>query len=248
MSDPILKDTAMAARTSVTLNAPRGRRYADGMKGYCLTVVLTAAAIISPSLCGASTSGTNSHHGPNGYFCTSNGYLAYDDVEEQGTENAAVAHSLKVVRVGGERGVYYAEQFTLPNAFGVLHMKCLTDHVELGGLIMRYPVETHVYEPTKCVVRITGSEVNAGIAECSDDLNRSLATLGQPQSLSIFGPDAPISIESPDPNHRYQLLRHVFYGADEWSSSSEIVQLDLHGTVLKRLAIYDYRHPVAVAD
>jgi hypothetical protein len=238
----------MAERTSVTLNSSRGRRYANGMKWYGLTVVLTAAAIISPSLSGTSTSGTNSHHGPNGYFCTSNGYLAYDLVEEHGTENAVISHSLKIVRVGGERGVYYAEQFTLPNAFGVLQMKCLNDHVELGGLIVRYPVETHVYEPTKCVVRITGSEVNAGIAECSDDPNRSLAVLGEPQSLSIFGPDAPISIESPDPNHRYQLLRHVSYAADEWSSSSEIVQLDLQGTVLKRLAIYDYRSPLIVPD
>jgi hypothetical protein len=125
---------------------------------------LLTAAIISPSLSGASTPSTASHHGPGGYFCTSNGYLAYDDVEEQGSENVVVAHSLRIVRVGGERGVYFAEQITLPNAFGVLQIRCLSDHVELGGLIMRYPVETHVYEPKKCVVRIVGSELNAGAA------------------------------------------------------------------------------------
>ena len=154
------------------------------------------------------------------------------------------------MRVGGERGIYFADQIALPNSFGVLQMKCLADRVELGGLSTRDPVETHAYEPKKCIVRMTGSEVGAAIAECPDDLNRSLATLGEPQSLSIFGPGAPIPIESPDPNHRYQLLRHVSYGANgiDWSSSSEIVQLDLHGTVLKRLAIYDYRHPVIVAD
>jgi hypothetical protein len=220
------------------------------MRWHALAVVFAAAVIIRPSLSGANTPRTTFHHGPNGYFCTSNGYLAFDDVEEQGSKNNVTAHSLRIVRVGGERGVYFAEQITLPNSFGVLQMKCLADHVELGVLITRDPVATHVYEPTKCVVRLTGSDVNAGIAECSDDPNRSLAALGEPQSLSIFGPGAPIPIESPDPNHSYQLLRHVSYGADgvEWSSNSEIVQLDLHGTVLKRLAIYDYRNPVAVAN
>ena len=87
-----------------------------------------------------------------------------------------------------------------------------------------------------------------GTAECYDDSIEDLAKFGgEPDSVAAFGPDeAPIQLESSDPDHTYELLRHSsnrqIGSAIEWHEKSEIVLLDAKGTILKRLVIWDDSH------
>jgi hypothetical protein len=67
-------------------------------------------------------------------------------------------------------------------------------------------------------------------------------------SLQILAGDAPppLFLESPDdPDHRYQLLRHLSERTTangwEWCSKAEVIQLDDNGVILKRLVIYEGR-------
>jgi len=186
-------------------------------------VLLAAIASIFPVMSSAGT-----QHGNDGSFCTFKGYLAYDDLE-------GITHSLRVIRFEAGRGVYLAEQVTLPRTLTVRSMSCEADRIELEG-----------YDSVwrKCAIEIGGSP--ASVANCSDDHGFDFAKLVEPPSLGIFGPDAaPIPLESADPEHSYQLLRHLSHrvvaGGTEWHTKCEIVQIDRAGSILKRLVIYDNR-------
>jgi len=63
-------------------------------------------------------------------------------------------------------------------------------------------------------------------------------------SLDIFGPKTdPISVESLDTEHQYQLLRKLVGKRSkqgfEWHMKSELVQIDKKGRVLQHLILYE---------
>jgi len=191
-----------------------------------------ALAMGSPALSAAET-----HHGNGGNFCTAKGYLAYDD-PQQDSNYRLIAHWLRIVRFGAE-GIYSAGAASLPIDFGWPWMNCENDRVELAGGPRNYPYFK------KCVLKIEDKAVIKGSAECYDDSIENLSKFGgEPDSLSIFGPsEPPIQLESSDPDHTYELLRHSSNrrvgSATEWHEQCEIVQLDAKGTILKRALIYD---------
>jgi hypothetical protein len=75
-----------------------------------LTTALFAAFIVFPL-----SSSAGSRRGDDGGFCTSKGYLAYDDLEfSEGEGGGEEPHLLKIFRFGTGRGVYFAGQVTLP--------------------------------------------------------------------------------------------------------------------------------------
>jgi hypothetical protein len=197
--------------------------------------LITLIAIAFPL---ASRAGTQ--HGNDGTFCTSKGYLAYDNFELSDKTGSVTSHLLKIFRFEPSRGIYFAGQVNLPKEVSVNWMICGDDRVAVGGRVIREPL------PKKCIVVIAGRQTVSGIADCSDDATESLTPSGVLQGLSIFGPSAaPIPLESTDPDYRYQLLRHLSHkavvGGVEWRSTCEIVRLEKNGTILQRLVIYDSR-------
>jgi hypothetical protein len=184
-------------------------------------------------------SAAESHHVIGGSFCTAKGYLAYDDSQAD-PNYRLIAHWLRIVRFGTE-GIYSGGAVNLPIDFGWPWMICEDDHVELAG-------PRHYPYFKKCVVKIEGKAMIKGSAECYDDSIENLPKFGgEPDSLSAFGPDEPpIQLESSDPDHMYELLRHSsnrrIGSAIEWHEQSEIVQLDSKGTILKRLPIWEDSH------
>ncbi len=204
-----------------------------------LPPTVLALFVVAAMVCPASSS-AGTQHGNDGDFCTSKGYLAYDDLELSETTGAVTTHSVRIIRFEAGRGIYFSEQVNLPALLAVHRMSCNAEHIELEGHIIRDPL------PTKCVIEIASPPNNADSAECTDDPKESLAKLGEPQGLAIFGPNAvPIPLESLDSEHGYQLLRHLSHrgvaGGVEFRSKCEIVQLDKTGTILNRLVIYDNR-------
>jgi len=69
----------------------------------------------------------------------------------------------------------------------------------------------------------------------------------EPTSLALFVPNLdPLSVESLDPEHDYQLLRNMSKekskeGWNEWHIKSELVQLDKSGNVSQRVVLYERR-------
>ncbi len=199
-----------------------------------VALFLVAAAMVFPASSIARTS-----HGNDGDFCTSKGYLAFDDLELSETTGDVTAYSLRIIRFEAGRGIYFSEQVNLPEKFVVQGMSCTTDRIELVG---------HIRDPLlgRCVIEIGNPSSNAGSANCFDGPKESLAKLEASSSLSIFRPNAaPIPLESLDSKYSYQLLRHLSRrrvdSGVEIRSECEIVQLDKTGTILSRLVIYDNR-------
>jgi hypothetical protein len=180
---------------------------------------------------------TKSRADEDGLFCTSKGYLAYE--VRQGITPGVVGHVLQVVRFEAKRGVYLANEATLVD-FEVYHLTCSADHIEISGwnnVFMKY------------VIQIAGSGELKSLGptmyperQWSDAAKDGPA----PPSLRIFGPNvAPLSLESFDLGHKYELLRNLsgrkVEEGWEWHSTSELVQLDVRGTVLQRFLLYERR-------
>ena len=201
-----------------------------------LTTALFAAFFVFPPSSSAST-----QHANDGGFCTSKGYLAFDDLEfTEGKGGGVEPHLLKIFRFGTGHGVYFAGQMTLPERLVVSRIVCRTDHVELGTRIYPDP------SPKRCIIDVATTSVMGGSAECDDDPAESLLQLGEPQVLWGFAPDAAtIPLESDDSEHQYQLRRHfsqrIATGGLESHIKCEIVKIDKKGTIIQRLVIYDYR-------
>ena len=186
---------------------------------------------------GSSTlSAAESRHVIGGSFCAAKGYLAYDDSQADPNLHL-IAHWLTIVRFGAQ-GIYSGREVSLPIDFGWPWMICNDDRVELAG-------PRHYPYFKKCIVKVEDKTSIKESAECYDDSIENLAKFGgEPDSVAAFGPDeAPIQLESSDPDHTYELLRQSsnrqIGSAIEWHEKSEIVQLNAKGTILKRLVIWD---------
>jgi len=199
------------------------------MKSYLsLCLVFCASVILLRS-----SSGAEVQHGNDGTFCTSTGYLAYEDLEL--TNGRVSSHSIKVVRFGPER-IQFAETVMLPEKFSVHWMICGPQQIEMGGPVIRS-------SPIKCVATL-GDTTQA--AQCVDDSRADMTSFVLSPSLSVFGPnESPFPLDSADADHSYQLLRHLSHrsvpGGTEYRSECEVVQIDEKGTISKHLVIYDSR-------
>jgi hypothetical protein len=180
-----------------------------------------------------------------GSFCTAKGYLAYYDRQED-SNYRLTAHWLRIVRFGAE-GIHSAGPVSLPIDFGWPWMYCDNDRVELAG-------PRHYPYFKKCFVNVENKAIINGSAECYEDSIENLAKFGgEPDSLAAFGSDeSSVQLESSDPNHTYELLRHSssrrIGNEIEWHDRSEIVGLDLKGTVVQRALIYDTVTVVSLAE
>jgi len=170
-----------------------------------------------------------------GYFCVSKGYLAYE--LRQGLTAGVVGHELKLVKVGPERGIYLASEATLLD-FQVYHLICSENGVEISGwnkVFTKYVID----------VQPSGEMKVSSPLEYPDVGWRDAAKDGpEPLSLNLFGPKAdPVSVESLDIEHQYQLLPSVSGKESkdgfEWHIKSELIKIDKTGNVLQRLVLYE---------
>jgi hypothetical protein len=180
---------------------------------------------------------TLSRAGEDAYFCTYKGYFAYE-TREGGTPGV-VGHVLRVVRFESKHGIYLAGEVTLPE-FTVYHFICSEDRIEISGWRKVF---------TKYVIEIAKSgEIRSLGPTEYPGLPWSVAAKDgpAPADLGIFGPRVPpLTIESLDPEHEYQLLRNLSgrQVKEGWERhiTSELVQLDPKGTVLQRFVLYESR-------
>jgi hypothetical protein len=175
-------------------------------------------------------------HAQSARFCTAKGYLAYDAQKEMVPGSSG--HAVRVVRFGSNDGIRLAGDIPLPPMFTVYHLVCNDDRVLVTGF------EKVV---TQCTIEVTESSV--GLLSVTEDSGKRWSDAAKegpaPVDLGIFGREAPLRLESSDPAHEYQLLRNVFFKqtklGQEVHTKSELIQLDLKGTVLKRFVLYDWR-------
>lgn len=199
------------------------------MKHHTALVNLLLVVFLAfPTLCRA---------GEDVFFCTYKGYLAYETRE--GATPGVVGHVLRVVRFESKRGIYLAGEVTLPE-FTVYHLICSEDQVEVSGwrkAFMKYAIEI----AKSGELRSLGPIGDPGLTWSA------AAKAGPaPGDLGIFGPHVPpLTLESLDPGHEYQLLRNLSgrQVKDGWELhiKSELVQLDLKGTILQRFVLCESR-------
>jgi len=203
-----------------------------------------ASVLIAVLSLSAISVGKTTHDGYDGRFCASNGYLAFDYLENDVSRAGHVmktTHLLKIVRFGPKHNIYFSGVVNLPANLAIKWMNCNTERVEVAG-----PVEE--YKPaTKCVIRIgvPANDGGSGTAECRDDSGYEKWPADIP-SLQIIAEDAPPPIileSSEDSEHKYQLVRHLIArdraNGREWNSKAEVIQIDRDGTIIKRLVIYE---------
>ena len=171
-------------------------------------------------------------------FCTSKGYVAYEAYQvQQGLTERVAGHKLRLVRVEPNRGAYLAGEATLLD-FNTYHLICSEARIEISGWRKVF---------TKYLIDIlpSGEMKVFGPLEYPDIGWQEAAKDGpQPLNLDIFGPnEAPLTIESSDTEHEYQLLRNVSRkqseGGNEFHIKSELVQIDKHGNELQRLVLHE---------
>jgi len=173
-----------------------------------------------------------------GCFCTSKGYVAYE--LRQGPTPGVVGHKLRLVRIEPNRGIYPAGEATLLD-FEVYHLVCTENRIEISGWRKVF---------TKYVIELlpSGEMKVSGPLEYPNVGSREAAKDGpQPLSLDLYGPNTePLSVESLDAEHQYQLLRNLSGKQSkdgfEWHTKSELVQRDKRGKVLQRLVLYERLH------
>jgi hypothetical protein len=172
------------------------------------------------------------------YFCTSKGYLAYE--AREGTAPGVVGHVLRVMGFEPERGIYLAGEVMLPESFTVYHLICREDTIEISGwlnVVTKYVIGV---AKSRDIRMLTSTDYPG--QRWSDAVKDGPA----PADLGIFGPKlAPLSLESLDPEHEYELLRSLSWRqtkeGPEVHSKSELVQLDPRGNVLRRVVLYESR-------
>jgi hypothetical protein len=154
-----------------------------------------------------------SHADNDGYFCASKGYLAYE--LREGITLGAVGHELRVVRFDPQHGIRNAGAVKLQD-FQVHVLKCSEDNVEIAGYGGNPPL-------TKCVIRIGGPQNDPKILECNDNpAVHDWRTVGpEPRNLGQYARVKSIPLESPDPDHQYQLvfdISNTKVGEDSWET------------------------------
>jgi hypothetical protein len=193
-----------------------------------LVITLLAVFLAFPTL---------SRAAEDAYFCTYKGYFAYET--RKGDTPSVIGHVLRVVRIEPRRGIYLAGEVALPE-FAVYHLICSEDRIEISGWRKVF---------TKYVIEIAKSgEIRSLGPTDYPGLPWSVAAKDgpAPADLGIFGPRVPpLTLESLDPEHEYQLLRNLSgrQVKEGWERhiTSELVQLDPKGTVLQRFVLYESR-------
>jgi hypothetical protein len=175
-----------------------------------------------------------------GYYCTSNGYLAYE--LREGLTPGIKGHVLRVMRYEAGRGIYVAGEVVMKD-FQPHGMACNADRVEIvgwGRIFVKYVVETI---PTQGV----------RTAEYSDDANRKFDSRSEPTEPPNLGRCAKVGavrLNSSDPDHSYELITtrstSKVKGADTNTVSevhfhAELVQLDRDRSVSQRAALFDLK-------
>ena len=233
-----------ATITGVICANPTDWAYVDHMKrpnsfAFAVVALLSLSTMVKAEIV---------HPGGDGYFCTSKGYLAFDYKQNEIEGRVAnEMHLLKIVRFGPEHRIYFAGEVSLPVQFGILWMDCDAERIEIAGPKWPRGLDGPF---TKCDIKIGPPTTDVRSAECVDDVVYGKPRTEVPgleitiQSENINDPP-PIALEAPtDPDHVYQLLRHLTQkrvargGLSK--TKAEVVELDQKGTILKRLVIYEY--------
>lgn len=166
-----------------------------------------------------------------GYFCAGKGYLAYE--VNKHTPPPKIGHSLHVVRFDSSRGLYHAGEVELQN-FQVHQMTCSEDRVEISGwgrFFLKYVVG--ISDPQKLQ-----------ILDFKEDPARKFDPTKEGPKPANFAFDKrdTIPLESSDASHKYQLRstrsEKFIQGGIRHAYRAELLQMDLHGTVLQRLVVY----------
>ena len=187
------------------------------------TLLLLAAALIAIPASSDS----------DGSFCLAKGYLAYE-VQAHVTPDAK-GHILKVVRFDARQGIYPAGEKVIED-FIVHKMVCGQDQIEISGW-------SRFYE--RYLIDIKDPK-NVHVIEHSEDPSRKFDPSKDGREPRVLwdehGP-ASFSLESVDPDHRYELVitrwDKEVEGGFEHHSKAEVTRLDLQGKVLQGVLSYE---------
>jgi hypothetical protein len=178
-----------------------------------------------------------------GYFCASNGYLAYE--VRGGITPGVIGHVLKVVRFDSHDGIRSAGVVSMPD-FEVHTMTCDQQRIELSG----YGTVRSGNPPlTKCVVETGDSRQAISRAECNEDpaVQYDWRNQGpEPGNLGQWARTKSIPLESPDTEHNYLLLPQLSrrnVGGNRWElhCRTKIVQTDAQGKTSREFVVYETR-------
>ena len=179
-----------------------------------------------------------------GYFCASNGYMAYE--LREGITSGVVGHVLRVVRFDSQNGIRNAGEVSLRD-LQVHMMTCGEENIEIAG----FGTVRHGDPPlTKCVIDIRSSQREVSLSGCTDD-----ATLGEnwrkvvgkgPQNLGMWARAKSIPIDTVDPPHKYYLQPSSSkkdLGENSWEVhyKTELIQTDNQGNISQRFTVYETR-------
>ncbi|HWZ81984.1 MAG TPA: hypothetical protein VNW47_05140 [Terriglobales bacterium] len=171
------------------------------------------------------------------YFCTQKGYLAYDTRTE--FTPGAEGHVLRLIRFEPERGIFLAGDVELPPLFTLYHVICTQDRVTVTGflnVVSKYVIDLGESRPA-----LLSSTTDSG-----QTWSEAAREGPQPTDLGIFGRVPPLPLGSDDSQHEYRLVRSSSTSqtkqGPERHIKSEIVRLDIAGTILQRFVLYERRY------
>lgn len=186
-----------------------------------------------------------------GYFCTSRGYLAYE--LREGITPGVVGHVLKIVRFDPQRGIRSAGSVTLQD-FQVHRMTCNDEGIEMAG----YGTVPPGNDPPlkKCVIKIEDLPNNPSALKCTEDATVQYDSRKEgpgPLNLGQWGRVKSISLESPDPDHKYYLHldpSNKKVGEHSWEMhyKTDLIQADNEGNVSQRFLVYEARILTSAGD
>lgn len=201
-------------------------------------------ALASVFLCVTAGFSISAFADSDGYFCNSEGYVAYE--LREGITSGVVGHVLRVVRFDSQSGIRSAGEVI----FGDLQvhmMICAEQRIEIAG----FGTVRHGDPPlTKCVIGIGSSQREISISGCTDD-----ATLGEnwrkvvgkgPENLGMWARAKSIPLDSVDPAHKYYLQPSSSkkdLGKNSWEIhyKTELIQADNQGNITQRFTVYETR-------
>jgi hypothetical protein len=177
-----------------------------------------------------------------GYFCASNGYIAYE--LREGITPGVIGHVLRVVRFDSQNGIRSVGEVSLRD-LQVHIMTCDEEHIEVAG----FGTVPHGDAPlTKCVIDIRSSQREIRLSGCTDD-----ATLGEnwrkvvgkgPGNLGMWARAKSIPLDSADPVHRYYLQPSSSkkdLGQNSWEIhyETDLIQTDNQGDISQRFTVHE---------
>jgi hypothetical protein len=185
-----------------------------------------------------------------GYFCSSEGYLAYE--VRQGITPGVVGHKLKIVRFDSQSGIRNAGEVVLSD-FQVHVMTCDVEYVEMAGYGTALPGSGPPL--TTCVIDIADLRSSHGGPRCTQDtgLHYSRTEGPEPPNLGQWAREKLITLPSPDPGQNYYLklqrsTKKVGEYGWETHFKTELIQADKQANVVRRFVVYDARIVASGSD